>query len=105
MQNERILGFLGLCRKAGKLEMGFDVCGEALKKGEAELILLAKDCSERTSGGAKRAAEEAGCEIRTLPFNMDEISFAVAKRAGVFAVCDSGFAKKFKELLDSVHTA
>ena len=105
MPNEKISGFLGLCRKAGKLVMGFDICVEALGKGKAELLLLARDCSERTVRGIKRAAEEKGREVRTLPLNMDEISFAVAKRAGVLAVCDSGFAKKFKELLDGMHTA
>ncbi len=105
MQNDKFLGFLGLCRKAGKLVMGFDICTEALEKGNAKIILFAKDCSERTVREIKKVADKNGCGVEELPLDMDEISFAVAKRAGVLAVCDSSFAKKFKELLDGVHTA
>ena len=101
MPNEqRILGFLGLCRKAGKLIFGFDMTVEAMQKGTAESVLLSGDCSERTARNIKRIAEETGTEILILPLTMDEIGYAVAKRAGVLAVCDSGFSKKIKELLD-----
>ncbi len=101
MPNEqRILGFLGLCRKAGKLISGFDMTVEAMQKGTAEAVLLSGDCSERTARNIKRIAEETGTEILILPLTMDEIGYAVAKRAGVLAVCDSGFSKKIKELLD-----
>ena len=43
---DKISGSLGLCRKAGKLLMGFDTVIEAIQKGEAVLVLLAKDCSD-----------------------------------------------------------
>lgn len=103
--DDGISGFLGLCRKAGKLVTGFDICAEALRKGKAELVLTARDCSERTLREIGRAAGENGREARALPLSMDEISFAVGKRAGVLAVCDSGFAKRINELLDGMHTA
>ena len=101
MPNEqRILGFLGLCRKAGKLILGFDMTVEAMQKGTADSVLLSGDCSERTARNIKRIAQETGTEVLILPLTIDEIGFAVAKRAGVLAVCDSGFSKKIKELLD-----
>ncbi len=101
MPNEqRILGILGLSRKAGKLILGFDMTVEAMQKGTAASVLLSGDCSERTARNIKRIAEETGTEVLILPLTIDEIGFAVAKRAGVLAVCDSGFTKKIKELLD-----
>jgi len=100
MQNKRLSGFLGLCRKAGKLVFGFDMTVEAMQKGTAESVLISSDCSERTARNIKRIAEETGTEIYILPLTMDEISYAVAKRAGVLSVCDSGFSKKIKELLE-----
>ncbi|MBR2041357.1 MAG: ribosomal L7Ae/L30e/S12e/Gadd45 family protein [Oscillospiraceae bacterium] len=101
MPNEqRLLGFLGLCRRAGKLIFGFDMTVEAMRKGTADSVLLSGDCSERTARNIKRIAEETGTEILILPLSMDEIGYAVAKRAGVLAVCDSGFSKKIKELLE-----
>ena len=98
MPNEKLSGFLGLARKAGKLVFGFDMTVEAMQKKTAELVLLSNDCSERTARNIKRIAEETGTEILILPLSMDEIGYAVAKRAGVLSVCDSGFSKKIKEL-------
>ena len=101
MPNEqRLLGILGLCRKAGKLVFGFDMTVEAMQKQSCETVLLSGDCSERTARNIKRIGAETGTEILILPLTIDEIGFAVAKRAGVLAVCDSGFSKKIKELLD-----
>ena len=106
MPNNRLSGFLGLCRKAGKMVFGFDMTVEAIQKGTADTVFLSSDCSERTVRNIKRIAEENGTEVFTLPLTMDEIGYAVAKRAGVLCVCDSGFSKKIKELLDDgTHTA
>ena len=101
MANEKLLGFLGLSKKAGKLVFGFDMTEEAMRKGNAKAVLLSADCSERTARNVKRIAEETGTEVLILPLTMDEIGYAVAKRVGVLSVCDSGFSKKFKELLES----
>ena len=40
-----MLGALGLCRKAGKLVMGFDAVAESVMKGKAVLVLTAQDIS------------------------------------------------------------
>ena len=101
MTNNKISGFLGICRKAGKLVMGFDMTVDAMQKCTAEMVLLTSDCSERTARNMKRIAVDTETPIYILPLTMDEISYAVAKRAGVFAVCDSGFANKIKQLLET----
>ena len=101
MPNERLSGFLGLARKAGKLVFGFDMTVEAILKGTAKTVLLSNDCSERTARNIKRIAEENKTEILILPLSMDEIGYAVAKRVGVLSVCDSGFSKKIKELSEN----
>ena len=101
MPNEKLSGFLGLSRKAGKIVFGFDMTVEAMRKKTAELVLLSNDCSERTARNIKRIAEETGTEILILPLSMDEIGYAVAKRVGVLSVCDSGFSKKIKELTEN----
>lgn len=97
--NNKLSGFLGLCRKAGKLVMGFDMAVDSMQKGTAEMLLLSSDCSERTAKNIKRIAKDMETEVSVLPLTMDEIGYAVAKRVGVLAVCDSGFSKKIKELL------
>ncbi len=96
---EKLAGFLGLCRKAGKLTMGFDEVISAMQKGVAEAVLLSSDASERTARNIKRIAEDLEAEVFVLPLTTDEVGYAVSKRAAVLCVCESGFSKKIKELL------
>ena len=70
MNNNRILSTISLCKRAGKLLLGFDVVGEAILSGEA------------------------------IPSTMDEIWQFVNKRAGVLAVSDQGLAGKLCGLID-----
>lgn len=106
MANDKLSGFLGLAKKAGKLVFGFDMTVGTMQKGTAAAVLISSDCSERTARNIKRVANETETELLILPLTMDEIGYAVAKRVGVLSVCDSGFSKKIKELLESgIHEA
>ena len=42
------MGLLSLCRKAGKLRIGFEPVREAAAAGEAKLVLYAADFSPRS---------------------------------------------------------
>lgn len=98
MPNDKLLSFLGLARRAGKVQMGHDPVLESLRSGHARLVLLASDLSSHTSGGLIRTAEEEGVPVLTLPYTLDEMGAAVGKRTGAVAVEDAGFAKKLKTL-------
>mgnify|MGYP000806038489 CR=1 FL=1 len=39
----KVLGFISLCRRAGRLTTGMDAAVEKAEKGEAHLLLLAQD--------------------------------------------------------------
>ena len=76
--NERLLGFLGLCRKAGKMIFGFDMTVEAMQKKNAEAVLISKDCSERTARNIKRIAEEtASAKELAKKLAEIEVNFAI----------------------------
>ncbi|MCY1714971.1 L7Ae/L30e/S12e/Gadd45 family ribosomal protein [Caproiciproducens galactitolivorans] len=92
--NEKILHLLGIARRAGRLTLGNDAVIESLRRGNAKLVLLAKDLSPRTAGGVRLAAEEEGIALQALSSTMDEISMALGKRTGVVAVNDAGFASR-----------
>lgn len=96
--NEKLLQFLGIARRAGKLSLGNDAAVEAMRKGQTALLLLASDLSPRTAGGIRLAAEEEDVAAVTSGATMDEISMALGKRTGVIAVNDAGFAKKMLAL-------
>ncbi len=62
MSHDRLLSTLGLCRKAGKLLIGFDAVAEQARAGGLPLIALAGDISAKT---AKEMAYLAN--VYTLP--------------------------------------
>jgi ribosomal protein L7Ae-like RNA K-turn-binding protein len=96
--NDKLLQFLGIARRAGKLSLGNDAAIEAMRKGNTRLLLLASDLSPRTAGGIRSAAEDEDVELVQTKATMDEISMALGKRTGVIAVNDAGFAKKLLAL-------
>ncbi len=93
----RLTASLTMCRKAGKLLLGFDAVTEAAKQGSVKLFLLASDASEKTE---KEVRYFAGTlPVRKLPFDMDTLKCYFRKRTAVFGVCEDGFAAKLISLL------
>ncbi|MBQ8795304.1 MAG: ribosomal L7Ae/L30e/S12e/Gadd45 family protein [Clostridia bacterium] len=95
--NDRLLSFLGLCRRAGKMKIGCDTVIESVEEGNACLVLMARDISENTKKKVTSALNSTDCEI--LNYSKDELSFSLGKTCAVLAVEDEGFAKKLKELI------
>lgn len=91
MQN-KVLPLLGLARRAGKLEAGFDVCVSAAREKKACLLLAAWDVSDKTFKNLCYEAERAGIAAVRIETQMAETGKACGVRAGVLAVTDRGFA-------------
>ena len=97
--NERLLSLLGLARRAGKLSMGFDASAEAMRRGEAALLLLSDDLSERTNKSIRSVAEQYNISVVCCGCGMDAMGHAAGrKKTGIITVCDNGFAEKMKAL-------
>ena len=94
MENNRLAGTLSLCRRAGKLSMGFDQVKESVQKGNAQLILLARDLSPKTAQEIRFLAQPKGIHCQEIAYTMDELWYLIGKRIGVAAVTDRGFAAK-----------
>lgn len=99
MPNNKILSYLGLARKAGKLAVGFAASKEACQRMTAKFIAVASDISEKSlkeikyfSGGRVR--------VERIPFTIIELSAAIGIKAGIVAVCDEGFANVLTRLFD-----
>ena len=90
---DKLLGALSLCRKAGKLVMGFDPVAESAAKGKAQLVLLAADLAEGSRKKALRFCDAAGLEPRALPLTQQELLAVTPKRTRVIAVIDKGLAQ------------
>lgn len=92
-----ILGLLGICRKAGKLRLGFDPVAEGLGK-DVRLLLFSNDISPKTKERMLQKASESPAASLTLPYSADELLAGLGKRVAVLAVTDRGLADRIKEL-------
>lgn len=94
---------LSLCRKAGKLVMGFDAVEDAAVKGMAWLVLTAADASPKT---VQRMARNVGdlVDVLPTPLTMDRLAPLGRRPVAVFAVTDRNLARLCYDRLDACGT-
>jgi len=92
-----LLGLLGICRKAGRIKLGFDPVLESLNEG-ACLLIFTSDVSPKTK--ERMLKKSAGFQIDSITITeaSDDVWYALGKRVAVMAVTDRGLAKKAVEL-------
>ena len=78
----RALSALGLARRAGKLNWGFDTAVEAMRSGACGVVILAADLSDKTKKNVRFEAEKYHVSVLEPAFTMEEISAAIGKKAG-----------------------
>ncbi len=99
---DKILGLLGLMRRANALAIGTDNAVDAVHAGKAKLLLLTADVAEN----AGRKAENACAGRRTLllqvRYTRAELSAALGVGdCGMAAVTDIGFANALMKALEA----
>ena len=97
---EKILGLLGLMRRASAIAPGEDSAQDAVKAGKAKLLLFASDVSENAKRKAENAAE--GRNLVPVPLHFDRFELGDALGIGscsIAAVTDLGFADALMKLL------
>ena len=99
-----MLGALGLCRKAGKLVMGFDAVAESVMKGKAVLVLTAQDISPRTARKTREFCEGI-LHVQSMPLTQEQLCAVTHKPVGVYAVTDENLARLCEKHLSGLpHT-
>lgn len=99
---DKTLSLISLCRKAGRLRIGFDPVTEAVCAGEVCLVLTASDFSEGSARRLDRRLSDAGFppgDKLALSATMEQLAAVCGKTAGVLAVADSGFAAGIRKLI------
>ncbi len=96
MQN-KFLSFLGICRKAGKMSIGYKNTAERVKENRVSLILIASDLSEKTEKELCFITKGRDIEVLRTIYSMETLSAAIGIKTGVIAIEDEGFSKALKE--------
>ncbi len=98
--SERILGLLGLMRRANAVSLGEDQAGDTVKAGKAKLLLLSSDISDNARRKAENASNGRNVPLVPLPFGREELGAAFGiGGCSVAAVTDLGFALALTERL------
>ena len=92
----KVLGFISLCRRAGRLTTGMDAAVEKAEKGEAHL-LLAQDLSPRSAARLRQKLPDI--PVISLPCTMQTLSRYTGKNTGILAVCDENFAGGIRAMM------
>ncbi|MBP3435321.1 MAG: ribosomal L7Ae/L30e/S12e/Gadd45 family protein [Clostridia bacterium] len=100
MKADKLLGLLGMCRRSGRLTVGFDAV-TALCREKQVLLMLAADASPRT---VRQLSFQAGeTPVYRLPLDREQIAHAIgsAKPIAALATTDPGFIRALHALLTS----
>ncbi len=101
MENkQKVLNLLGLARRAGKITTGSELVLNEVRNNKAHLVFVANDSGKDIQ---KRMADKCTSFHVVLDkesFTQTELSIAIGQKRTVLAVCDIGFAKKMRSLLD-----
>lgn len=100
MMNKTI-NLLTICRKAGKLILGFDASKDAMLNNKAYLIILASDISPKTEKEIRFFGGKTNVSVIKSNITIDEFYFGLGKKVGIICICDEGFAKKLTEITTS----
>lgn len=97
MGRSSILGLLGICRKAGKIKLGFDPAADTLGK-DGCLLIFSSDVSLKTRERMLKKAEAFKIASLDIDETSDDIWYAIGKRVAVMSVTDKGLAENIVRL-------
>ncbi len=98
--NSKLLGMLGLARRAGRLSIGADLCCQSLRDGMAKLCVLVCDASQNTAKRIKSKSEFYGVKCICPSITGSELSRAIGKDNDISAVAinDENFASAIESI-------
>ncbi len=100
MINNKVLGLLGLCTKAGKICFGHDACIDLIKKQKVKLLIVAEDASDRTKKEFEMVCKDNNIKIYYYG-DIEELSRAIGKNnKAVIGIKEENFAKQIEKIIN-----
>ncbi len=105
MLSQKLNGILSICRKAGKMQIGFALMQEALPTGKVRGVITTSDISPKTYKEVQFYCQKAKVPVCTVPLTMEMLGGAIGRKAAVAAILDAGFFDRIHQLCDEAQTA
>ena len=97
---DKALNYMGLARKAGRIELGEEPAGAAARAQHACLIVVASDASDHTWRRAKSFVAGTNQQCIKVPFTKDQIGLAIGRTSlALAAFTDPALALSFVKAL------
>ena len=100
LEDNKIYGFLGLARRAGKISFGTESSKDLIQRNKAKLVIIAEDTSDRTKKNFENLSSNYNVPIRIFG-KKEELSKAIGQNnKTVVVVKDENFAKELIKRID-----
>lgn len=97
---DRALGYMGLARKAGLIELGEEPVGAAARAVKARLVVVAQDASDHTWRRAKSFVAGTDQVCIRVPFTKEEMGIAIGRQElAIAAFTDAAMGLAFVKAL------
>lgn len=90
----KLLGFLGIIRRSGKMSLGFDASIDAINSSKSKLILISDEISDKTKENIIFVAKQKKVKTIILNLGISEIENVFNKKVGVLSINDLNMSKK-----------
>ena len=88
---DKVLGMIGLAKRAGKIASGEFMCDKAIKSGQSRLIIIASDISENSKKALCDACKYYGVEYIQYATSEELGKFSGSEKRVVVSVNDDNF--------------
>lgn len=96
----KFYSLLGLCKRSGNIAAGETAAEQAVRRKNAELLILAGDASANTKKKFRNSAAYYGITLVETG-NKEELGRAIGtEQRSIIAVTEKGFAAKLKTLAE-----
>ncbi len=93
VNEQKALTLLGFASKARKLSFGMDGSVYSIRNGAAFAAVYAADVSDKSKKEVRFFCSKNNTPVVQLGVDIETLSRAVGKKAGILAVNDKGFAE------------
>lgn len=102
MDETKFLSVLGLCRKAGKIQLGADNVCDAVRSGRSRLVVLASDASDNTKKKITNCTAYYKKRLFVCETGKGKLGACLGRDGEVScaAVCDDSFRTLLEKYID-----
>jgi len=98
--NNKLLGLLGICAKAGKIVSGADACLEEIKTNSVKLLIIAEDASDKTKKNYIFYGDKYNIPV-AIASTVDNLSKAIGKKnRAIIGVKDINLSNEIQKIIN-----